>query len=340
MAALSDRSYGVARGLMGGLARGLAVRLVLAAAGASLAYVLAAATLHPRAALESRSPRPPEAAVAARLTAVNADDRVPVLRRYATWAKGVARGDLGETLDGAPVGDELWRRAGVSLRLVTAGALLGTAVGVLAGAWAATRQHTWPDRLLTAVALTTLSVPVFALAVLSQTAAQWLNTRIGVHALEWTGEYTPGAGGELAGGMADRARHLLLPTVTVALSQAALYARYQRATTLDALNAGYVTAAMARGLSRGRAVRRHALRVAVIPTTTFATYGFAALLTGAAVTEKAYAWHGLGEWLIDAIAEDDVNAVAACGGIAAVTIALATSLTDLIRLSLDPRTRP
>ena len=126
----------------------------------------------------------------------------------------------------------------------------------------------------------------------------------------------------------------------VALSQAALYARYQRATTLDALHAGYVTAAMARGLSRGRAVRRHALRVAVIPTTTFAAYGFAALLTGAAVTEKTYAWHGLGEWLIDSITANDVNAVAACGAAAALAIAAATSLTDLIRLALDPRTRP
>jgi peptide/nickel transport system permease protein len=320
--------------------RSLVGRVVLAVAGASLAYLLAAVSLHPRAVLESRSPCPPEAAVAARLRALNADERVPLLRRYATWAAGAARGDFGETLDGAPVGDELARRAGVSLRLVAAGALLGTAGGVLAGTWAAARHHAWPDRLLTAGALTTLSIPVFALAVLLQTAAQWLNTRTGVHALAWTGEYTPAAGTGLASELGDRAVHLILPTTTIALSQAAMCARYQRATMLDALNTGYVRAAMARGLRRRQALRRHALRVAVIPTTTFATYGFAALLTGAAITEKAYAWHGLGEWLIDAITENDVNAVAACGTAAALSIATATVLSDLARLALDPRTRP
>jgi peptide/nickel transport system permease protein len=322
------------------LLRRLAGRMVLAVAGAGLAYLLAAVSLHPRAALESRSPRPPEAVVTARLRELNADDRVPPLRRYATWMTGVARGDFGSTLDGAPVGDELQRRAGVSLRLVTAGALLGTAGGVLAGAWAAGHRHGLPDRLVTACALTALSIPVFALAVLLQTAALWVNTRTGTHALEWTGEYTPGAGAGAVRGLADRARHLVLPTATIALGQAALYARYQRATMLDALHAGYVTAAMARGLSRRRALRRHALRVAVIPTTTFATYGFAALLTGAAVTEKIYAWHGLGEWLIDAIHEDDVNAVAACGSAAALSVAAATTAADLARLALDPRTRP
>lgn len=322
------------------LLRRLAGRMVLAVAGAGLAYLLAAVSLHPRAALESRSPRPPAAVVSARLRELNADDRVPLLRRYATWMRGVARGDLGSTLDGAPVGDELLRRALVSLRLVTAGALLGTTGGVLAGAWAAGHRHGLPDRLVTACALTAVSIPVFALAVLLQTAALWVNTRTGTHALEWTGEYTPGVGAGAVRGLADRARHLVLPTATIALGQAAMYARYQRATMLDALHAGYVTAAMARGLSRRRALRRHALRVAVIPTTTFAAYGFAALLTGAAVTEKIYAWHGLGEWLIDAIHEDDVNAVAACGGVAALSVVAATTAADLARLALDPRTRP
>lgn len=319
--------------------RRLAGRVVLAVAGAGLAYLLAAVSLHPRAALESRSPRPPAAAVTARLRALNADDRSPLLHRYATWMTGVARGDFGSTLDGAPVTGELLRRAGVSLRLVTAGALLGTAGGVLAGAWAAGRRYGLPDRLVTACALTTLSIPAFALAVLLQTAAQWLNTRTGVRALEWTGEYTPGAGGGMVRGLADRARHLVLPAATVALGQAALYARYQRATMLETSRAGYVTAALARGLSRRRALRRHALRVAVIPTTTFAAYGFAALLTGTAVTEKIYAWHGLGEWLIDAIHQDDVNAVAACGSVAAVSVAAAATAADLLRLALDPRTR-
>jgi peptide/nickel transport system permease protein len=251
----------------------------------------------------------------------------------------VVHGDFGDTLAGVPVRGELRRRAGVSLRLVTAGALLGTAGGVVAGAYAAARPHGWADRLLTASTLVTLSVPVFALAILLQTAAQWADTRIGVRALEWTGEHTPGAPAGITRAVADGLRHLLLPATTLALGQAAIHARYQRGTMLDAASAGYVRAAMARGLRRRQALTRHALRVAIVPTTTLATYGLAALLTGAAITEKIYAWHGLGEWLIDSITESDVNSVAACGCAAALTIACVTLLSDLTRAVLDPRTR-
>lgn len=317
--------------------RGLVGRALLVAIGASLAYLIAAASLDPRAELEARSPRPPRAVVEARLRRLDLDR--PVLRRYATWASGVVRGDLGETLDGAGVGGELRRRAGVSLRLVVPGALLGTLGGVFAGAYAATRRHGVADRLLTASALVSLSVPAFALAVLLQTGAQWVNTRAGVHVFAWTGEYTPGGPSGPWGEAADRARHLILPTATIALGQAAICARYQRSRMLDALDAGYVRAAMARGLTRRRALRRHALRVAVLPVTTFAAYGFAGLLTGAAVTERLFAWHGVGEWLIEAIEHNDVNVVAACGCTTAIAVAAAGLLSDLARVALDPRAR-
>lgn len=309
-------------------------RLLLAVAGASLAYLLAATCLDPRAELEGGSPRPPQAVVQARLHGLGLDGRTPLFRRYATWASGVARGDFGETLDGSPVGGELRRRLGVSLRLVVAGATLGTLGGMLAGAYGASRQYGPADRSLTAGALVTLSVPVFALALLAQTAAQWLNTRTGVRAFAWTGEYTPGATGP-----ADRLRHLALPTLTLASVQAATCARYQRGVLLDVLHAGHVRAAMARGLPRRRALRRHALRVAAIPTTTFATYGLAGLLTGAAITEKLFAWHGMGEWLIDAIDQNDVNTVAACGYVTALTVTAAGLVADLARATLDPRAR-
>jgi peptide/nickel transport system permease protein len=312
--------------------RQLLGRILLAGAGASLAYLLAAVSLDPRAELSDRSPRPPQAAVTARLAELNLDGPLP--RRYVTWVSGVARGDLGETLDGAPAGAELQRRALVSLRLVAAGAVLGTFGGVLAGALGAFRQHGLIDRTLTAGTLVLVSVPVFALAVLLQTGAQWANTRTGIRVFEWTGEYAPAATG-----LGGHVRHLLLPTASIALGQAALCARYQRGMMLDALNAGYVRTAMAKGLRRRRALRRHALRVAVIPMTTFATYAFAALLTGAAITEKIFAWHGMGEWLLDSIHANDVNAVAACGCAAAVTVSAAGLLADLTRTALDPRAR-
>lgn len=325
--------------MAGFLLRGLLSRVVLAFAGASLAYLLAAGSLDPRAELSDRFPRPPATAVQARLRELNLDDRVPLARRYATWTSGVLRGDFGQTLDGAPVGDELWRRAGVSLRLVAAGATLGTLGGVLAGAFGAIRRHGLADRLLTAGAAAVLSTPVLALAVLLQAGAQWLDARTGVRFFAWTGEYSPGGRPGVTGELGDRLRHLVLPTATIALGQAAVCARYQRGVMLDVLEAGYVRTAMAKGLRRHAALRRHALRVAVIPMTTFAAYGFAALLTGAAITEKVFAWPGLGEWLIDSISRNDVNAVAACGCTAALTVPAAGLLADLTRTAIDPRVR-
>jgi peptide/nickel transport system permease protein len=319
--------------MAGFLLRRLAGRVVLAVAGASLAYLLAAAALDPRAAIEEQIPRPPGPAVDARLAQLGLDPRKPLPEQYLTWAYAALRGDLGRSLDGAPVAGELRRRAGVSMRLLTGGALLGTLGGVLAGTVGAVWHHRFADRLLTAATVVVLSVPVLALAVVVQVAAQWANDRSGLHVFAWTGEYAdhPGDG---------RLRHLLLPTLTIAAGQLALCARYQRGALLDVMDAAFVRAAMARGLRRRRALLRHALPVAAVPMATFATYGFAMLLTGAAITEKIFAWHGMGEWLIDSIRRDDVNAVAACGCAAAVAVAAAGLLSDLTRAVLDPRVRP
>jgi peptide/nickel transport system permease protein len=318
--------------MAGFLLRRLAGRVVLAAAGASLAYLLAAATLDPQGAIEGQIPRPPGPVVEARLTQLGLDPRTPLSEHYLTWSYAALRGDLGRGLDGAPIAPELERRAGVSVRLLTGGALFGTFGGVLAGTLGAVWHHRFGDRLLTAATVVVLSVPVLALAVLVQAAAQWANDRSGLHVFAWTGEYAdhPGDG---------RLRHLLLPTMTIGLGQLALCARYQRGALLDVVDAGFVRAAMARGLRRRQALIRHALPVAAVPMATFAVYGFAALLTGAAITEKVFAWHGMGEWLIDSIGRDDVNAVAACGCTAAIAVATAGLLSDLARAALDPRVR-
>jgi peptide/nickel transport system permease protein len=307
--------------------------VVLIIAGSSLAYLAAALALDPRAALEGQTPRPPRAVISARLTALGLDE--PLFQRYLTWAADLTRGDFGQSLDGTPIRDELLRRTRTSLCLAAAGGAAGWIGGLLLGTVAAARPRGPADRLITAGALLTMSTPAFALAVLAQTAAQAMNTWTGTRLLEWTGEYTPGT----AWPAADRLRHLLLPVSVIALSQAALLARYQRGLMRETLKAGHVRAAMARGLHRSRAIRRHALRVTLAPMTTFAAYGFATLLTGTAITEKTFAWHGLGEWLIDSITNNDVNTVAACGCATTVTIATVGLATDLAHGALDPRTR-
>jgi peptide/nickel transport system permease protein len=319
--------------------RRLAGRTLLVALAASLAYLLAAGCLRPRANLEGRSPKPAQSVIEAQLTAANLNDRTPLIARYGTWAGGVLRGDFGRTWDGAPVGAEMGRRVGVTLRLLLIGTLAGGVLGVALGAYGAARQYGAADRLATVASFAVLATPVFVLAMLLQLGAQWINGATGMRLFEYVGEYTPGtAGGGLAV-VGDRLRHLVLPTLTIALGQIAVYSRYQRGMMLDVLNADYVRTARAKGLRRRTALVRHALRPSLAPVATYFVYHTGVLLTGAAVTEKAFGWHGMGEWLIDSIARNDVNAVAAIGCCAALAVLMAGLLSDALSAILDPRVR-
>src|SRR5437868_1677763 len=290
------------------LLRRLANYAVLVVLAASLAYLVAAAALRPRANFEDRAPRPPEAVIDAQLTSLNLNDRTPLAERYGTWITGLAHGDLGRTWQGEPVDDELWRRVGVSLRLLFLGSVLGSVLGVLVGAYAAVRRGHTADRFITLVSYLLLAVPVFVLAVLLQIAAIKTNDVTGLRIFEWLGESTPGASdgpfGAL-GGLSDRVRHLLLPTATIALAQLALYSRYQRNMMLDVLHADFVRTAQAKGLRRRDALLRHGLRTALIPMTTYFTYASGLLLLGGMFTEKIFGWHGMGEWLVDSITQGE-----------------------------------
>lgn len=300
--------------------------------GASLVYLLAAVALDPRAHLAGRTPRPPDAVIDARLARLDLDPRVPPSVRYRTWAAGVLRGDLGRTLDGRPAGAELRRRLGVSVGLVLPGAVLGSGLGVLLGAWAAARRGRTADRAVSLLVYALTAVPVFVLAVLLQMAAVALGDATGA-TLTWTGEAAPGAG------PADRARHLLLPTLVIALAQSAVLARYQRALMLDVLNAGFVRAARAKGLRRRGALLRHALRPALVPMTACVPQTAGALLLGGLFVERAFGRHGLGEWLARSVARGDVNAVAAVGCLVACAIPAAVLAADVLHGLLDPRVR-
>ncbi|MFI0482004.1 ABC transporter permease [Actinomadura sp. 9N215] len=321
------------------LLRRLASQLVLAVLATSLAYVLAAVALDPRANLEGRAPRPPEVVIDARLSALNLNDRTPLTDRYLVWAEGVVHGDFGRTWDGEAVNAELWRRVGVSLRLLLLGAVSGSVLGVLLGAYAAVRRGRVADRFISVGSCLLLAVPVFVLAVLLQIAASKVNGVVGVRVFAWVGESTPGASYGALGGLADRARHLLLPTVTIALAQFGLYCRYQRALMLDVLHADYVRTARARGLRRRSALLRHGLRTAVTPLTTYFAYTIGLLLLGGVFVEKIFGWHGIGEWLVDSAARGDVNAVAAIGCVAVCGVVLARLVSDVLHGVLDPRVR-
>ncbi|MEU4514846.1 ABC transporter permease [Nonomuraea wenchangensis] len=326
--------------MAGFLVRRLLGYTVLVVVAASLSYLLAAVALDPRSNYADRTPKPPPAVVDAQLSALNLNDKVPLLQRYATWAGGVVRGDFGRTITGSPVGDDLRRRMGVTFRLVILGVFFGSLIGVLAGALAAVRQYGWFDRLSTGLSFVVLAVPVVVVANMLILLASWANERVfGHQVLLVSGEYTDGLTTGFWGRAVDRVQHLVLPTISLSVGLAAVFSRYQRNMMLDVLGADYVRTAVAKGLSRRKALVRHALRTALIPVATYFAFTFGALLTGATFTEKIFGWHGLGEQLINSIFSNDVNTVAAISLLAGVAVLCASLAADLLHAALDPRVR-
>jgi peptide/nickel transport system permease protein len=319
------------------LARRLLNYIVLLALASFLVFILASYQFDPLENLQSRNPRPPQAVIEAKAAELNLDK--PRLVQYGLWASGAIRGDFGTTIGGQPVTDELWRRIGVSLRLLVIGSVVGTITGVVIGAWGAIRQYRISDRFITIVSLLVISTPVFVMANLLILAALGANSALGVQLFEFTGETSPDAIGGAWNQFVDRLQHLVLPTFTLALVGMAGYSRYQRNAMLDVLGQDFIRTARAKGLTRRRALFKHGLRTALIPMATMFAYSFAGLFTGAVFTEKIFGWHGMGEWFIQGLNTQDINIVAAITVFAGITVLLAGLLSDVIYAALDPRVR-
>jgi peptide/nickel transport system permease protein len=325
------------------LLRRLAYLVCLVVVSTSMAYLLAATQLRPRARYEGRNPPPPVAVVDATLDALNMNDKVPVLQRFGRWAGGIVRGDLGRTIDNQAVNDEIARRIWVSLRLVLIGSVVGTLLGVAAGAYSAVKQYRLSDRVLTIFSFVVLSIPVVVLGVLFKNAGIGLNNVLGFRGttklLYTTGEITPGIDPWTWGGIVNRLAHLALPSLVLIVIAIAFYGRYQRNAMLDVLGSDFLRTARAKGLSRPRALIKHGLRTALIPMATFFAYEFALLFVGATFTEKLFGWHGMGEYFVDSVTKNDVNSVAGVTLFVGILVLIAGFLSDVAYAALDPRVR-
>ncbi|MFG2847500.1 ABC transporter permease [Kitasatospora sp. NPDC048296] len=321
------------------LAKRLSYYAALLLAAVFLAYAISASALQPRTYFDAKVPRPSAESVERQLTALNLNDHTPVVERFGHWADGLLHGDLGRTIHDTPVNDDFGRRVWVSLRLLLLGSLLGAVLGVAAGAWSAVRQYRISDRLLTVLSFVLLSTPVFLVALFLKNGAIAAKDAAGHEVIPFTGYETPGLAGGLGAHLADWALHLLLPTVSLALGGLATYSRYQRGTMLDVLGSDYLRTAEAKGLTRRRALLKHGLRTAVIPMSTMFAYSFLSIFTGAIFTETIFGWHGMGEWLIQSINEQDVNSVVAINLFTAVVVLASGFLADTLHAALDPRVR-
>ncbi len=249
----------------------------------------------------------------------------PLLEQYVTWASNAARLDLGQSLRyRRPVALLVRERAANTALLGISALLIATIAGIPLGILTGARRGGLVIAAARAVSLVLVSVPplITSLALLLFAAS--------------TGMF-PVGGLDTSAGLAAIARHMVLPTVALALPIAASLERLQSRAISEALGEPCIHAALGRGLSKRRVIWRHGLRLSARPV--LAIYGimFGSLLSGSFAVEVVMAWPGLGELLYRAVQSHDINLIAGCAMAASVFLAAGVLLSDLAVAAADPR---
>src|SRR5216684_1357733 len=245
----------------------------------------------------------------------------PLYLQYASFMKGAATGNLGTSLrTNQPVVALILDRLPATIELAIAAVLASLMTALPLGIIAAVRRGTAIDHVATTVALVGMSVPNF-----------WLGPLLAIVFSVSLGWLPVSGRGTFA--------NLILPAITLGAPLAAVLARMTRASLIEELGEPYVLAARARGVSRARAVLKHALRNSLIPIVTVLGLQFGSVLTGAVITETIFAWPGIGRLLVQSISARDYPAVQGCVMLIAVTYVSANLLVDVAYGFLDPRIR-
>ena len=252
----------------------------------------------------------------------------PLHVQYLSFLGRALRGDLGRSLRSrAPVIDEIFSRFPATLELTTVSMLLAVVVGIPLGLVAAVRRASWHDYLAMGASLSTLSMPIFWVAIV----AIWLfSLQLG---------WLPVSGRAGPVWEWEGLRHIVLPAATLATTSLAIISRLTRSGMLDVLGREYVTTARAKGVPPWSVVGKHALKNALIPVVTVVGLQYGFLLGGAVVTETIFAWPGVGRLAITAILQRDYPVVQGCVLLVAVVFVLINLLVDVLYGWLDPRIR-
>jgi peptide/nickel transport system permease protein len=218
-------------------------------------------------------------------------------------------------------------RFGATLVLTLASAGLATVFGVLSGIIAATKKYTWIDRLLMLLVLIGFCMPVFWLGILLQISfgLKW-------NLLPISGMYSPGQSG-----FVDLLKHLILPSISLAVGSGAIIARMTRSSMLEVLEQDYIRTARAKGLREKKVIYKHALKNAFIPILTVIGMQVGFLLAGAVLVEIVFSWPGIGTLMVNGILARDFPLVQGIILFVATSYVLINLLVDVLYAYLDPR---
>ena len=261
----------------------------------------------------------PQSAVDSLRIQLGFDRPIPV--QFVGFLGRAVQGDFGistNTLE--PALGMVLARVPATLALGLAGVLISLLISIPLGVAAALRPGSWLDLTARSVAVLGQAVPGF---VLGQVFI--LVFAVSLRILPVSG------GGDPA--------HLLLPAIVVGLGSAAGLTRILRSSLLDVLGADYIRTARAKGLGPRQVVLGHALRNAAIPFVTFLAFDMAAILSGVIVVEVVFSYPGMGQLVVQAVANRDVPVIQAFTFVAALIVVSVNLLLDVAYGLLDPRIR-
>jgi peptide/nickel transport system permease protein len=251
--------------------------------------------------------------------------------------KGILRGDFGTSLvnRGKPVLKVIGERLPNTLILMVVSEAVIILGSLIIGVYSALRQYSALDNIMTGLSFICYSMPIFFIALISMYLFGVLFKKWGLPYLPTVGMFDP----EIGKTPGQIALHLVLPTLSMSLISFAAYSRYIRSTMLEVMNQDYIRTAKAKGLPRWAIVYIHALKNAALPIVTVVGLDLPLLLGGAVVTERIFAWPGMGRLFLDHVSRVDVPVVMGILMMIAVAVILFQLITDIVYAWLDPRIR-
>lgn len=288
------------------------------------------------------------ATVAAYVEKYGLDQPLPV--QYFTYLGNLFQGDMGTSLHTRqPVASDLMKAVPATVEVAIGAILVSLAVGVALGSIAAYRRGRISDQVVRVISLIGLSVPTFWMAL---TSFNIFFLQLGIAPGSGrlspiyappptvTGLYTVDS--LLAGqwdSFVDAMAHLMLPVFVLSLFTIGLLTRFVRTSVLEVLDADYVRAGRAKGLSGPRMLFGYVLRGASLPILTIVGLAFGSLLSGTVLVEAVFAWPGLGTYAYQSATSLDLPGIMGVGLVVGVIYLVINLAVDLLYGALDPRVR-
>ncbi|KIC34940.1 MULTISPECIES: ABC transporter permease [unclassified Leisingera] len=253
----------------------------------------------------------------------------PPVQRYFAWLFGAMQGDLGTALtSGQDIAQALSSRFWNTLFLAFWAAVVAVPLAIFLGLLAVRFKDRWPDKMISAVTLASISIPEFLIGYV-------LMYFIAVK-LRW---FPSVAMVNDSMGLFDKLNAIALPIAVLTLVVLAHMMRMTRAAILNVMQSAYIETAELKGLNAFQVIYRHAFPNAIAPIVNVVMLNLAYLVVGVVVIEVVFVYPGMGQYLVDHVSKRDVPVVQACGLIfAAVYIGL-NMIADIVAILSNPRLR-